>query len=811
MNRKPFEKLKMWLPVLVMLAVLLPLCAQGEAGKPVWLSGNAALSDFDFSGKEELTTLRNAAVERTFGSTWFVNNDLPEEVSSYTGLGGYTLILAKDIADEQTDPSQGIPSKCALEFVSGDELLKNVVSIEEDSVRGMTVYGLCLNYDNMKTTGKAVFRITLESDRYWYQQEAELRVAAYSANPPFSVPDVPVVISAQKGIMFTIGGRQGDLILAAASRIVRSGDAGEVTIDSRAGDGRDYWNSNVFEGLDGISFDQRMLSYTLEKEGTYNIAFPVRYANLQFVLPLRICVTDHPLEGPAMLQPGETGQFRVGKSKGEYTWSLEGKGATVDAGTGLVTAEVDAEPGSLLLVTATPEDGENPVSANLVLGEFGFSAAGIRMEETAGFTYPLLTGSGWKTERGNSTGLWRSSIKDESGLLNQETVYLHDSKVFVHDDASAVDFYEAGSFADGSAESREIRIDGAVAYLFVWEKKNDNGWNTYQGWIRYARDNRLLSLNFTAGRRKGSIDDVPPITLDWLEEMAGMIRYSRPEDTPVLEDAQLTVKTEGDAKPVLNPGQILPLTVAFSNSEKVNAERGNDGVLWTVADAETGEATNVATVSGDGVLTAKKPKELSKVRVTATSEYFRTTASMNVTIYPPVTAITMEPKRLFLYAGSDKSETVRAQLTPDTVPTEGLTWQIKPEGIVALAPGKDGTAMVTPLEAGTAVVTVTEPGGKKGTVNVRVVAAVEDIKLSLTGKAVPGGAVAVRADLLPKTAGNKTVEWSIDVDEEIAGMRDNKIRIAKTAPVGTVITVTCKALGAPEPIVGTIQFRIEEK
>ena len=111
----------------------------------------------------------------------------------------------------------------------------------------------------------------------------------------------------------------------------------------------------------------------------------------------------------------------------------------------------------------------------------------------------------------------------------------------------------------------------------------------------------------------------------------------------------------------------------------------------------------------------------------------------------------------------------------------------------------------------TAVVTVTEPGGKKGTVNVRVVPAVEDIELSLTGKAVPGGKVAVRADLLPKTAGKKDVEWSIDADEEIAGMKDNKIRIAKTAPVGTVITVTCKALGAPEPVVRAIQFRIEEK
>ena len=136
---------------------------------------------------------------------------------------------------------------------------------------------------------------------------------------------------------------------------------------------------------------------------------------------------------------------------------------------------------------------------------------------------------------------------------------------------------------------------------------------------------------------------------------------------------------------------------------------------------------------------------------------------------------------------------------------------IRPEGIAALTSAKDRTATVTPLEAGMAVMTVTEPSGKKGTVNVKVVPAVENIELSLTRKTVPGGTVMVRADLLPKTVGKKDVEWSIDADEEIDGMKNNKIRTAKTAPVGTVITVTCKALGAPEPVVRTIQFRIEEK
>ena len=87
----------------------------------------------------------------------------------------------------------------------------------------------------------------------------------------------------------------------------------------------------------------------------------------------------------------------------------------------------------------------------------------------------------------------------------------------------------------------------------------------------------------------------------------------------------------------------------------------------------------------------------------------------------------------------------------------------------------------------------------------------EDMTLEAKGKPVPGGTVTVKETLVPKQAGNKNVEWTLDVGEDIATVAKGKVKIAKTAPAGTVITVTCTALGAPEPVVRTVQIEVAEK
>ena len=67
----------------------------------------------------------------------------------------------------------------------------------------------------------------------------------------------------------------------------------------------------------------------------------------------------------------------------------------------------------------------------------------------------------------------------------------------------------------------------------------------------------------------------------------------------------------------------------------------------------------------------------------------------------------------------------------------------------------------------------------------------------------------VTAAMSPKKAGNKAVEWSLNVGEDIATISaKGQIKISKTAAEGTVITATCRALGAAEPVTATVDIPV---
>jgi hypothetical protein len=149
-------------------------------------------------------------------------------------------------------------------------------------------------------------------------------------------------------------------------------------------------------------------------------------------------------------------------------------------------------------------------------------------------------------------------------------------------------------------------------------------------------------------------------------------------------------------------------------------------------------------------------------------------------------------------------------MEPATVPAVGLTWSAGKKEIVEITAADDGTAEIRPLKAGKVTVTVKAPGGKSAKLNVNTVEPVTGLELAVKGAAKPGKTVTVSAALEPKNAGNKALEWSVDVGEDVAAItQKGQVKIAKTAEAGTVITVTCRALGAPEPIEKTIEITVE--
>ena len=214
-----------------------------------------------------------------------------------------------------------------------------------------------------------------------------------------------------------------------------------------------------------------------------------------------------------------------------------------------------------------------------------------------------------------------------------------------------------------------------------------------------------------------------------------------------------------------------------------------------------------------GNLSARKTlTEVKKVEVKATSPIFHTEGVYEVTVIPAVKKIKTDPKELVFYVGADQTETVKAVLEPDTVPTMGLTWTSQKKGIVEITDHEDGTADIRALSAGKSKITVKEPGGKSAKLSVSVLVPVESVELTVKGKTVPGGTVSVSAALLPKNAANRKLEWSVNTPEDVAAINaKGQVRIRKTAPEGTVITVTCKAVGAPEPIISTIDITVGQQ
>nr|WP_320131767.1 Ig-like domain-containing protein [uncultured Holophaga sp.] len=132
----------------------------------------------------------------------------------------------------------------------------------------------------------------------------------------------------------------------------------------------------------------------------------------------------------------------------------------------------------------------------------------------------------------------------------------------------------------------------------------------------------------------------------------------------------------------------LTATVSPSNaSDKV--------VTWTSSD------TRVVTVSG-GVLT---PVASGTATITATTEDGSKTASCGVTVYVPVSSVTLDQSTLSLRAGLAVG-TLTAAVLPTDATYPSLTWASSDTSVATVSGG-----VVTPLSAGTATITATSADG----------------------------------------------------------------------------------------------------
>ena len=438
----------------------------------------------------------------------------------------------------------------------------------------------------------------------------------------------------------------------------------------------------------------------------------------------------------------------------------------------------------------------------------------IRMENYDGLSIPVFTGEGWTEVP--VTGYYFYQTKHAEGYIFIQSI----NEVEQYDLAYGTEpvirsYFSRLAINYGDRTGRLIaQITDQEDFPVLLLGEDDES-------PHFFRTGSLVAYRYFRGKKEwkmtlgifpeigtaNSSGESPTIKADDLLQIAGMFSYDEADS-----EVGLKVSTKGGQTTMIC-GKKLQAVATFNNEGLVNKKEKNDGVLWSVRD-ENGNTPDGVAIDKKGVLSAdpKKVQDVLNLTVQARSEAYLTRDTIQVRVVPRTEKIAADPAEVFFYVGTPASQTLRAVLAPATVPADQLSWSIAKEGLVNLQAGEDGTAVVATSaeQKGKTAVTLKEAGGKSVKINVSVVDPVTDLELTAKGTPKQGGTVTIQAGLLPKNAGNKALEWSLDVDESIATVNaKGQVKIAKNAPQGTKITVTCKALGAPEPIVRTLEIVAE--
>ena len=748
-----------------------------------------------------------------------------------------------------------------FDFVSGDEGLKDVFVITQvPHEDGKSYPNYWINLQQVTEPGQAVFHVTCTSEHYRYEKDITLRVISWEEYPLFSVTknsDPVTVTTAPGGVVaagtlkapFSFENHSGEI----AKKLSGNGDTVQDPFSDESfqfynAETEEYCSMRSYSAEQGYpaepeeeseidfmysSQNGEPVSYRFNKAGTYRASYYFySEANACFDAETAIVrVLPYTLTGPEAIAPGDSAEYTVTDLEPDagrtFTLTLEGEGVTMtedSAGSGFctVSAAKDAETGTSFTLTATPSDGGAPAVLNGTVNDgviAGIPLETRRIQMGAGFSTPVFATQTGEYESGYINNILNQMI---SRPVNRNVPYWPGLTALVggasfsrdREDAEnnlremAASFLTGSDAADPAEEIIEVKGEPAILATGV-ARQTDR--ELPFGVLFTVQNNTFLRLLLAVYPGTGeAAGEMPKVTMSDMKRLAEKIDYDPLDALLTREDGAVTVSAK-KGETVITGGKKVQLTASFANPDRVNKKAKNDTVEWSVIDLETGETPADITIDKKGSLSAKKDLAVvRKLQVKAVSTTFFTEGTYEITAIPAVKKLTTDPAELFFYVGTDEARTVKAVLEPETVPPTGITWTPAKAGLLEIEAAEDGTARIRPLAGGKTTVAVKEPGGKNAKLKVSVVEPVTGVTLTAKGKAQPGKAVTVTAALAPKNAGNKNLEWSLDVDESIASVdAKGKVTISKTAPAGTVITVTCRALGAPEPVSATLEMTVE--
>lgn len=244
-----------------------------------------------------------------------------------------------------------------------------------------------------------------------------------------------------------------------------------------------------------------------------------------------------------------------------------------------------------------------------------------------------------------------------------------------------------------------------------------------------------------------------------------------------------TVKVTGITLNKTTASVVKGKTVALTAT--VTPDTATDKTIkWTTSNK------NVATVSTDGVVTAKAA---GTAIITATAaDDSGVKATCKITVTNPVikvTKVTLNKTTASVVKG--KTLTLTATVTPTNATNKNVTWKSSNTKIATV----DGNGKVTAVAAGTATITCTAKADKSKSATCKITVtnpAVKVTKLRMNKTSVDllkGKTVQLKVTVTPSNATNKAVTWTSS-NKRIATVTSNGL--VKAVRTGTV-TITARA------------------
>lgn len=232
-------------------------------------------------------------------------------------------------------------------------------------------------------------------------------------------------------------------------------------------------------------------------------------------------------------------------------------------------------------------------------------------------------------------------------------------------------------------------------------------------------------------------------------------------------------------KTTLNVGEKQTLTATV-----LPAYATNKNVTWVSSD------TSVVTVE-NGVVTAVGK---GTATITVTTEDGGYTATCEVTVKLPVSAVTLNETSTALVVGNTKQLT--ATVAPANADDSTVTWKSGNTNVATV----DQTGKVTAVGVGTTTITATA-GGKSATCTVTVTAKPVPIEaIALRDAAVSvGGTIQLEPVFTPADTTQRDVIWTssdrtiatVDANGRVRGVAEGKVTITVTSTADRSITASC--------------------